>query len=145
MLEVGIEDDQNVRGGDARSCDHRFGLAEVPAMPDDTGTRAKFRCLGNRKLERRVGRTIIDDDDLAIERILVERGSKGAEERRNIIGLVVGRHDDGKAGWTHLAPAILAALSGSLLGPRAAKVDHFRAGHAATASSGRFLRVLITT
>ena len=53
---------------------------------------------GASEIAAAVGRAVVDDDDLAVEVVLVEHRARGRHALRDRLGLVEARNDDGDAG-----------------------------------------------
>jgi len=88
-ITVGVEDPvaASLRQGRSQGA----AVAAVGRVLDDAQPRLASRNIGE-PLERVVGRSVVDDDDLALEPDLVERARGALHQSRDRLGVVVTEH-----------------------------------------------------
>ncbi len=93
MLEIGIEEDEVVPIGDRRRGHDAFGLSEIAAVADHLEglppIRFAFRDVGSP-----VGRSIVHEDDLAGQTMLLPGRPELPDKIRDDLGFVEGRHHE---------------------------------------------------
>ncbi len=89
MLEVGVHHDDRAAGGVAQARAQRGLMAEIAGEGDVADMRVARG--GAQRRERAVARAVVDEQDL----VAAERGENAGErraQRRDVAGLVMGRH-----------------------------------------------------
>ncbi len=95
VLQIGVEEDQPARGRRLRTGHERLGLSEVPPMADHAKPIPAAGLVPEPR-GRAIGGPIVDQHDLALQSVSLERGAQLAHQVRRVVGLVVGGNDDGE-------------------------------------------------
>ena len=95
MLEIGVHDHDRSPARMVEAGGDRDFLAEIAAEGDRVDPWVLLM-RGVKRLQRRIARTVVDEDDLVRSDATFERRRQPRDQQRNILGLVVDRHEDGQ-------------------------------------------------